>query len=57
MAVYVKLAELPHTFPAMLFGFTTRSTLVTLNGTRVGDGVGTGVDVAVAVGVEPDPLP
>jgi len=55
VAVYVKLAELPQTYPAMLFGFTTKSTLVTLNGTRVGEGVG--VDVAVAVGVEPDPLP
>jgi hypothetical protein len=41
----------------MLFGFTTKSTLVTMKGTGVGDGVGTGVDVAIAVGVGPDPLP
>jgi hypothetical protein len=40
----------------MLFGFTTKSTLVTLNGTGVGEGVGNGVDVAVVVGVEPAPL-
>ena len=45
MAVYVKLAGLPHTFPAMLFGFTVRSTPVTLNGT------------GVAPVVEPGPLP
>ena len=57
MAVYVKLAELPQAVPAMLVGFTTKSTLVTMNGTGVGDGVGTGVDVALAVGVGPDPLP
>jgi hypothetical protein len=41
----------------MLEGFTTKSTLVTMNAVGVGDGVGTGVDVALAVGVEPDPLP
>jgi hypothetical protein len=40
----------------MLFGFTTKSTLVTLNGNGVGEGVDNGVDVAVAVGVEPAPL-
>jgi len=40
----------------MLFGFTTKSTLVTLNDTGVGEGVDNGVDVAVAVGVEPAPL-
>jgi hypothetical protein len=47
----------PQAIPAMLVGFTAISILVTLNGTRVGDGVGTGVDVEVAAGVEPDPLP
>ncbi|HXX78527.1 MAG TPA: hypothetical protein VEI53_08560 [Ktedonobacteraceae bacterium] len=47
MAVYVKLAELPQVFPAILSGLTTRSTPVTVNGTCVGD----------AVGVTPAPLP
>ena len=45
----MKVTEVPQTVPAMLFGFTTKSTLVTLNGTGVGDGV------AVGVGLEPLP--
>ena len=40
----------------MLFGFTTKSTLVTLNGIGVGEGVGDGVEAVVAVGVETEPL-
>jgi len=53
VAVSVKLTELPQTVPAMLFGFTTKSTLVTMNGSEVGDGVGG--EVAVGVGLEPVP--
>ncbi len=51
VAVYVKLAELPHVFPAMLSGLTTRSTAATLNGTDVDGGVRFVPDE------EPAPLP
>src|SRR5439155_24506531 len=40
---------------ANVFGFTDKSTLVTLNGVGVREGVGDGVGLAVAV-VEPEPF-